>query len=187
MLGFKKKKDSTPEIHSVVIDYSSLNEELIDDVTYIREIKHIRGKWQQYDVLLEARGYGWDYMVDTAAYMEGADLDNVSTVTTAPMGNMPETEHINEYRASQKSLKEFEPLSVEQGQLAIGGISRVLKAPVKIVWFNQTKILRVFSLVDDDVLMTKYIETVIRRTFGTPDEMKLAKLVPTEEKQGEIK
>ena len=62
--------------------------------------------------------------------------------------------------------------------LAVGGISRVLKAPVKIVWFNQTRILRFFTPVGDEQLMTRYIETVIRRTFGTKDAMKLAKPVP---------
>ena len=68
---------------------NSINtEEMIDDISYIQEIKHIKGNWQQYDVLLAARGYGWDMMVDWAAYMEQADLDNVSTITTARMANM---------------------------------------------------------------------------------------------------
>ena len=65
--------------------------------------------------------------------------------------------------------------------LAIGGISRTLKMPVKIVWFNQTRVLRFFTPVDDEMLLTKYIETVIRRTFGTKDAMKLAKPVPDNE------
>ena len=65
--------------------------------------------------------------------------------------------------------------------LAIGGISRTLMMPVKIVWFNQTRVLRFFTPVDDEILLTKYIETVIRRTFGTKDAMKLAKPVPDNE------
>ena len=149
-------------------------EEMIDDISFIREIKHTKGKWQQYDVLLEARGYGWDAMVDWATYMEHADLDNISTITTSAMANMPETELIDYYRKSQGSIKEFDKLSAEQGVLAIGGISRVLKAPVKIVWFNQTRVLRLFTPIDDEELLTRYIETVIRRTFGTEDAMKRA-------------
>lgn len=40
------------------------NEEYIDDVTFIRDIKHIPSvPWHQYDVLLAAQGYGWDYMI----------------------------------------------------------------------------------------------------------------------------
>lgn len=61
---------------------------------------------------------------------------------------------------------------------SVYGISRVLKCPVKIVWFNQSRVLRLFTIIDDEVLLTKYIETVIRRTFGTKDAMKLAKPVP---------
>lgn len=50
---------------------------------------------------------------------------------------------------------------------------------MKIVWFNQTKILRFFTIIDDDTLIKKYAETVVRRTFGTPDAMKLAKPIPS--------
>ena len=58
------------------------NEEYIDDVTFIRDIKHIQsGPWHQYDVLLAAQGYGWDYMISSADYMAAADLENISQVT----------------------------------------------------------------------------------------------------------
>ena len=160
----------------------SKQEEMLDDVSFIQDMKHISGPWQQYDVLLAARGYSWDYMVDTAAYMESADLDNISTVTTSEMANMPETEYIDAYRKAQGSIKDFDQLSIEKGQLAIGGISRVLGAPVKIVWFNQTRVLRVFTLINDELMIMKYVETIIRRTFGTENAMKLAKPVPPENK-----
>lgn len=41
--------------------------------------------------------------------------------------------------------------------------------------------LRVSSQIKDETLITKYVETVIRRTFGTKDAMKLAK--PVEKQQ----
>ena len=155
--------------------------EMLDDISFIQELKHLRGAWQQYDVLLAARGYGWQMMVDWAAYMKAADLDAISTVTVAEMANLPETELIGDYRQCGGGLKAFDKLSAEKGQLAIGGISRALRAPVKIVWFNQSRVLRVFTLIDDEPLVTRYIETVIRRTFGTKDAMKLAKPVPKAE------
>ena len=56
--------------------------EYLNDITFIREIKHITaGPWHQYDVLLAARGYGWDMMKDWADYMSGADLEHISQVT----------------------------------------------------------------------------------------------------------
>ena len=36
------------------------------------------------------------------------------------------------------------------------------------------------TMLDDEVLIKKYVETVIRRTFGTKDAMKLAKPIPKE-------
>ena len=64
------------------------------------------------------------------------------------------------------------------GILSIAGISKTLKAPMKIVWINQTKVLRFFTSVDNDLLIKKYVETVIRRTFGTENAMKLGKPIP---------
>ena len=64
------------------------------------------------------------------------------------------------------------------GVLSIAGISKILKAPMKIVWINQTQVLRFFTLVDNDLLIKKYVDTVARRTFGTENAMKLGKPIP---------
>ena len=175
---FNRNKKQNEKAAAPQSGTGGLPAEVLNDVTYIRDMKHTRGTWQQYDVLLAAQGYGWQMMVDWAAYMEKADLDGVSTLTVAEMANMPETELIDAYRKAGGGLKAFAGLAVEKGQLAVGGISRVLKAPTKIVWFNQTRVLRVFTLVDDEELLTRYIETMIRRTFGTKDAMKRAKPIP---------
>lgn len=155
------------------------SDDIIDDITYIQDLRHSKaGAWDQYDILLAARGYGWDYMTDTAAYLEKADLGPYDTLTVAEMANMPEKEIIQEYRDSGKDLKHFEGLQYERGQLAAGGISKALKSPVKIVWFNQTRVIRFFVTFEDETLIRKYAESVIRRNFGTKDEMKSAKPIP---------
>jgi hypothetical protein len=64
------------------------------------------------------------------------------------------------------------------GGLSIAGISKTLQAPMKIVGINQTEALRFFTSVDNDLLIKKYVETVIRRTFGTKHAMKLGKPIP---------
>ena len=92
-----------------------------------------------------------------------------------------EEELIDQYRNSSGTLKEFSALKTERGMLAIGGISRILGVPVKVIWFNQTRVLRLFTPEGDEQLMKRYTETMIRRTFGTPDEMKEAKPVPDNE------
>lgn len=150
-------------------------EEIIDDPSFIQEMRHLDGPWHRYDVLIDAMRYGWKTMVDWAAYLETADLEDISTITVAEMANFPETELIEDYRSAQGGLKAFAPLSEERGQLAIGGISRVLKAPVKFVWFNQTRGMRLFTPESDEMRIVRYVETATRRTFGTENEMKLAK------------
>ncbi|MBR5095463.1 MAG: hypothetical protein IK095_10225 [Oscillospiraceae bacterium] len=153
----------------------------IDDVSYIRKMVHLTsGPWHQYDVLLAARGYGWETMLDWADYLLSADLEHLGTLTTAEIANAPEKEWIDSFQAAGGELRHFPPFAQEQGVLAIGANSRTLRLPVKIVWFDQTKILRFFTLSDDEELMTRYIETVIRRTFGTPQAMGLARPVPPE-------
>lgn len=180
----KRKNNSNTSISSTDKDLgfkivAQPNEYELDDVTFIREIRHIKcGAWEQYDVLLEARGYGWEDMKVWAEYMSKNDLDvSHGTLTVAGMVGTKEKEIIEQYH-SVGNIQMIPALETEQGVISMGGISQKLHAPVKIVWMNQTRCLRIFTLVNDEVLIRRYIETVIRRTFGTPDEMKLAKPIP---------
>ena len=43
-----------------------------------------------------------------------------------------------------------------------------------LLFYNQTRGLRLFTPINDETLVRKYVETLLRRTFGTPDAMKLA-------------
>ena len=41
--------------------------EYLNDLTYIKDMKHSQsGPWHQYDVLIDARGYGWNTMIGWA-------------------------------------------------------------------------------------------------------------------------
>lgn len=167
---FGKKKDNPTE------------NEYIDDVTYIQDMKKFPcGPWMQYDVLLAARGYGWVDMINWADYMATADLSDVSQVTMSVLAGMEGEDITKSYKNNQCKCAGLAELAEEKGVLSIAGISGAVKAPVKIVWFNQTRILRLFTIIDDELLMQKYVETVIRRTFGTKDAMKLAKPLPKEQ------
>ena len=56
-----KKHDATePEktIRSSDENKTPTASDMIDDISFIREMKHIQGAWQQYDVLLAAGIYG---------------------------------------------------------------------------------------------------------------------------------
>lgn len=150
----------------------------LDDITFIKSTKHLRaGPWHQYDVLLTAQGYGWEMMKDWADYMVQADLERISQVTVGSLG-AEEIEITQSYLSSGGECNRTPDLNTERGTLSVAGISKTLKAPVKIVWFNQTQVLRFFTTLEDDTLMAKYAETVIRRTFGTNNAMRLGKPIP---------
>ena len=153
---------------------------MLDDVSYIQEMKHLYGNvgiasWQQYDILLATQPYGWDTMVEWAAYMESADIDKIDSIIVGDLNvdNGIELAHV--YNQNKVGLKNYERLKEECGMLSIAGHSRTLNDSIKIVWTNQTRVLRLFTHINDETLITKYVETVIRRTFCTKDAMKLAK------------
>ena len=153
---------------------------MLDDTSYIQEIKHLYGNvgiafWQQYDILLASQHYGWETMVDWAAYMESADIDKIDSIIVADMTDDSGIELAHVYNLNKVGLKNFERLVEEHGILSIAGHSHTLNDSVKIVWYNQTRVLRLFTHINDETLVTKYVETIIRRTFGTKYAMKLAK------------
>jgi len=165
---------------SQVVRYTA---EYLDDITFIQDIKRSSlGAWKQYDVLLAVRGYGWDTMKDWADYMAQADLKHISEVIAGALSHGG-TDCTKSYLANGAKCTQTPELSVEEGILSIAGISDVLRAPVKIIWYNQTRVLRLFTPVDDDVLVSCYVETMIRRTFGADNAMKLGK--PLSEKAAE--
>lgn len=84
-------------------------------------MQHISGHWQQYDFLLAAMGYGWEYMVDSVDYMTEADLDNIGTVSVSAMNGSSEEERVDEYKACG-SIKAMNTLKEEAGVLGLGGI-----------------------------------------------------------------
>lgn len=171
-----KKKSSQPA--SQPAPSTSSSAEYIDDITFIREMKHIAaGAWHQYDVLLAARGYGWDMMKDWADYMAEADLEHISQVTVGTLGTQ-EKDVTESYSNSGGKCKGTPELNTEMGMLSVAGMSKVLKAPMKVVWTNQTNVLRFFTTTDDELRVKKYTETMIRRTFGTANAMKLGKPIP---------
>lgn len=175
----KFKKNKASETTPNEVSETTPNEPMIDDITFIGEIRHLsNGTWHQYDVLLAASGYGWEAMLDWADYMANADLQDISQVTFSSIAGAEEEDITDSYHKNNSKCKQTPELKTENGTLSVAGISKALNAPMKIIWVNQTNVLRLFTIIDDQTLITKYVETVVRRTFGTPDAMKLAKPLP---------
>ncbi len=157
-------------------------EKYLNDESYIRAVYHKRnGMWHQYDVLLAAQGYGWKYMLETAEYLAGADL-HVENVKAAFHIGVDESNLTEEYMKSGSFLR-MPSLSHEGEVLSVAGTSRVFKelgfsraqsysGLLEVVWLNQTKCLRFFVLEENEELIRKYAESLVRRNFGTADAMK---------------
>lgn len=166
------EKDASDEEHTS----SEEDSDVIDDISYIKSMKHVMvGAWHQYDFLLAASRYGWDYMKEAADYMINADLQNIGTVSVSRLIGGEEIECIDEFNSCGGNILAMDSLNDEAGALGVGGMSRIIGGPMKIVWINQTNVLRAFTIIDDEDKMNRYMETVIRRNFGKPDEMKAAK------------
>ncbi len=141
-----------------------------DDADFIRELKHSNyGAWQEYSVLLATNGYGWDTMKDWADYMVEADLTNVSEVTTGFNGELNVTES---YLRNGSKCEDTPELDEEMSSLSVAGHSRALNTLMKIGWFNQTCVLKFITPEKDEAAIRKYIEAMIRRTFGSKDAIK---------------
>ena len=154
----------------------------IDDITFIQEIRHLStGPWQQYDILLAASPYGWAYMLDSAQYLAHADLEGISEVQIGDLYQQ-KTNVTQAFRNSGMNCAQVPEMQHECGMLSVAGISKTLHAPTKIVWINQTRTMRLFTLLDDTEMIAKYVETVIRRSFGTENAMKRGKPIPQKPK-----
>ncbi|MBE7050059.1 MAG: hypothetical protein E7394_04730 [Ruminococcaceae bacterium] len=150
----------------IFIVYGARSKRAQKNVPIIESIEHTHiGPWHQYDILLSIVGYGWDDMIEWADYVAGADLENVTQVTVSSLGEQ-ETDITKSYLENDCKCSKMPELNIEKGVLSIAGNSLNLKSPVKIVWINQTRVLRIFSIIDNEIFIIKYIADIIKRSFA---------------------
>ena len=146
---------------------------VLNDASYIYAVEHIVGSWHQYDFTLAAKGYGWEYILSSAKYMIEADLCNIGTISVTPLIGSQTKEYVGDYKANGEDISLIAELKNEASMLGIGGMSKALGGmPLKIVWINQTNLIRIMTPADDVEFMIRYMETVIRRSFGTTEALK---------------
>ena len=169
LLEFLKKKFKKKNKHREEYADSGYPE----SASIIRSISHTQvGYLHKYDVTIAARGYYWGTVCRWADYIAEHDLEQISQVIVIPF-DMQEKDITTSYINSDKKCVKTPELKNDMQGLSFEGISKTIKSPMKIIWFNQTNILRFITLIDDDSLIRKYIETVICCTFGTKNAMKL--------------
>ena len=117
---------------------------------YIEDKHHIScGIQQQYDYLLYITNYGWETMIDWAEYMSRIDIPEIETITTGGIFETEEIEIIKSYKNHGNNIKHIPEFTEEKEALSIGGYSNTLGVNVKIVWFNQTRMVRIFTVIND--------------------------------------
>jgi len=104
----------------------------------------ILGGWKQFSFQWPHR-YGWDYMVRSAQYLSQNDL-MLKTLVTAHTIAGNETDHIAGLPACGYDICKC--LQIEHAVLAAGGFSKAGECLLKIYWFNQTDVVRIFTAGD---------------------------------------
>ncbi len=131
---------------------------------YIQSVNHkTLEKWHQYDIQLTSR-YGWDYILASASFVSQADLNGADSVTKTNHIGAKETEYIHKVRECD-NISSCPDLQAEASSLGVAGYSQNLGCPVKIVWFNQTNIVRIFTFDKEIKDIRPYMLCIINRFF----------------------
>ena len=101
------------------------------------------GPWKQFDYRWPHR-FGYDFMLRSAQWLMDHGM-TAKTLTTAAITGAPETEHAQQL---QEGLSLTECAGHEAGVLSLGGFDESVHGMLKICWFNQTDLVRVFTMGD---------------------------------------
>lgn len=152
-----------------------LPEEMLDDTSYICDVKYVRkGNTCIYTFYLTSK-YGWDYIRSSVDYLFATDIEREGFHLSA--GNFFDsmTDITKAYLKGIKNQTPAPEWTREGGCAKVFGKSRALKSFVSLVYSNQTRVLNLHFQLESPKIATAYIETLVRRSFGTPDAMKLAR------------
>lgn len=150
-----------------------LPNEMLDDTSFITDVSFV----QEGDLFIYAfrltNGYGWDYIRDSVDHLFSADFGKEDF--TLSVGDFNAHDDITKVYLKGKKTGEI-PLewAREQNWAKVFGKSKALKSFVGVVFYNQTSIIQVSFSLKNEKIATAYVETLIRRNFGTPDQLKLA-------------
>lgn len=147
----------------------------LDDTSYVVRFEHTeQNGWHLYTLQMTG-GYGWEYMISSADYVKSVDFLDLQQVSYSMIAGAQEIDITKLFKNTNMKFAECKELENERGILSMAGVSKHAGIPVKIVWFNQTQILRFITPINDEIRIKKYAESLIRRNFGTPDSMKMGR------------
>ena len=154
-----------------------LPDEMLEDTSFITGVSVVSTDKQCLYTLRLTSGYGWDYIRDSVDYLVARDLEEKSI--NISVGNFDAyTDITQSYLKGRKTGKASSEWGIERNCAKIFGKSKSLKSFVSVFFYNQTQVVKLILPIENKIIATAYIETLIRRSFGTPDQLKLAKPIP---------
>ncbi len=151
---------------------------------YITKIQHSRqGSWHIYDIQLTS-GMGWEYILASAQYVADNDFSRLDGVSRAESLATKEKEYTDAVKAADGKLALCPDVAMEGSLLAVAGASKSLNTALKIAWINQTKIIRIFTLININDLLESYINALMERKLPINGK-KILKKVQSKPSAGE--
>lgn len=146
----------------------------IDDLSYVKKIQMTKlGNWFMYDVLLDARPLGWEQIVIVVNSIAKLDMVHVDKLEVSQMAGTP-VNLMDEYEKSGHEIVNMPTLKKEASNIAIAGSSK-RAGLVQVVFFNQTSLIKFMTMEEKEDTIRRYTETIARKSFDTPDDMKLGR------------
>lgn len=146
----------------------------IDDLSYVKKMNMTKlGNWFMYDVALDARPLGWEQIVMVVDSIAKQDMVKVEKLEAGRMVGSP-IDLKDEYEKSNHEIVNMPTLKQEASNLAIAGLSK-RAGLVQVVLFNQTNIIKFMTIQENEDIIRRYAETIARKSFDTPDDMKLGR------------
>ncbi len=152
----------------------NLPDKMLDDTSYITDMSVIHAGDKFVYTFRLTSGYGWEYIRNSVDYLFTQDLEK-STVKLSVGGFDNFTNITQNYLEGKKTGKDSSDWTRERSCAIILGKSKSLHGFVNVFFYNQTQIIKLILPLENKKIATAYIETLIRRSFGTPDQLKLAK------------
>lgn len=147
-------------------------EETLDSFTWLEDVKHsMNGSWHVFDVTFFAGEYDWNHVRNNAEYTIMHDLTKVVEVKVADTAEYNITEEFMQYG----SLLSTPSLDREYNVMSVAGFSKVLNKNMMVIWFTNARVMKFITDLEDETLLKKYAETLLRENFGTENAMKMGK------------
>ena len=155
----------------------NIPDEMLDDTSFITEVSVAQNGKQFLYTFHITSGYGWDYIRDSVDHLFMQDLEQ-GTISLSVGDFDNDADITKNYLKGKKTGDVALEWTRERGYAKIFGKSKSLHSFVSVIFYNQTQIINLFLPLENKKIATAYIETLIRRSFGTPDQLKLAQPIP---------